>query len=47
MIKQLVAFIKAYIRCDAAELKFAVELSWWEVAAILVIIGLVIYLICR
>jgi hypothetical protein len=47
MIKRIVEFVRAYIRGDEATLKGEIVLSWWEVGAILIIIGLVIYLICR
>jgi len=47
MIKQLVAFVKAFIRGDEANIEFELEFTWWEVAAIVVIIGWVIYLIWR
>jgi len=49
MIKQILGYLKAWINNEDAELHIDKEWSftWFEVAAILVIIGLVVYLICR
>lgn len=43
MIKQIIDFIKAYSRGDEANLNLVFEFTWWEVAAIVVIIGLLIW----
>jgi hypothetical protein len=48
MIKEIIEFLKAWVKGDDAELNIEKEWSytWWEVAAILFIIGLIIYWIC-
>jgi hypothetical protein len=43
MIKQVINFIKAYSKGEEADLHLVFEFTWWEVAAILIIIGLIIW----
>jgi hypothetical protein len=47
MIKQIVAFVKALVRGDEGNFEFELTLAWWEVGAIVIILGLITYLIWR
>lgn len=49
MINQLIGYLKAWIKGEDAELHIDKEWSftWWELGAILVIIGLIVYWIWR
>lgn len=49
MIKELIEYLKAWISGEETELHIdkTWTFRWWEVAAIIVIVGLVIYLIWK
>ncbi len=42
MIKQIINFLKAYANGEQADLDLTIQFTWWEVGAILIIIGLII-----
>jgi hypothetical protein len=45
MVKEIIHFVKAWLKGEPAELtlKGEIEFTWWEVAAILIVIGLIIW----
>lgn len=47
MLKNFIRFLRSYARGDAINVEVDVEVPWWKVIAILVIIGLIIYIICK
>lgn len=49
MVKEIFHYVRAWVKGEPAELNLEgeIEVAWWEAGAILIIIGLVIYLICR
>jgi hypothetical protein len=49
MVKEIFNYVRCWLKGEPAELTIAgeIEVGWWEVGAILIIIGLIIYWICR
>ncbi|EDM35214.1 hypothetical protein PBAL39_17071 [Pedobacter sp. BAL39] len=49
MIKELIGYVKAWIKGEEAELHVDKTWSfgWWEIIPLVAIVGLIIYWICR
>jgi hypothetical protein len=49
MLKRILDYIRAWSRGEDAELHIdeTLHVSWWEVGAIAIIIGLVLFIICK